>query len=84
MEAAFNWRQLHDSNGITEKLNNVIDALFFIDLCMNFRTTFFNQRTGQEIIEIKDIQRNYLQGSFMLDLLSTIPFDVVYELFIDP
>ena len=42
MEAAFNWRKLHDPNGITEKLNNIIDFLFFIDILMNFRTTFFN------------------------------------------
>lgn len=50
MEIAFNWRVLHDKHNLTERVNNVIDFLFFIDIVMNFRTTYFNDRTGEEIL----------------------------------
>lgn len=51
MEAAFDWRALQDTYSITERLNHVIDFMFFIDIVMNFRTTYFNARTGEEIID---------------------------------
>ena len=53
--------------------------MFFIDIVMNFRTTYFNPRTGEEIIDKKMIVMNYLSGHFIIDLLSTIPFDLIYD-----
>ena len=79
MEIAFEWRKELDKNNLTEKLNNVIDFMFFVDIVMNFRTTYFNPRTGEEIIQKDLIKRNYLCGQFIIDLFSTIPFDVIYE-----
>jgi hypothetical protein len=46
---------------------------------MNFRTTYFNARTGEEIIDKHQISKHYLKGHFIIDLLSTIPFDVIYD-----
>ena len=79
MEIAFNYRKFHDERSIAEKFNNVVDVMFFVDIVMNFRTTYFNPRTGEEIIEKHRISKHYLQGQFIIDLLSTIPFDLVYE-----
>ena len=78
MEIAYTWRETHDKYHITERLNNVIDVLFCIDIVMNFRTTYFNSRTGEEIIEKAMIVKNYLTAHFIIDLLSTIPFDLIY------
>ena len=50
MEIAFNWRIEHDKYQLTERINNVIDFMFAIDIIMNFRTTYFNPRTGEEIL----------------------------------
>ena len=50
MNIAFNFREGLDKYGVTEKLNNFIDFLFFLDILMNFRTTYFNPRTGEEIL----------------------------------
>ena len=81
LEIAFEWRKKNDLFNITERLNTVIDIMFFVDIIMNFRTTFFNSRTGEEIIDKHKIVRNYVFGSFAIDLLSTIPFDLVYQVF---
>lgn len=49
---------------------------------MNFFTTFFHSTTGEEISERKDIAINYIKGMFLLDVLSTVPFDDLAVLFV--
>ena len=56
-------------------INSIIDCLFFVDLIVYFRTTFIHNKTGNEIIEPKEIAKSYLKGRFWVDLLATIPFD---------
>ena len=58
-------------------LNHLIDITFALDIILNFRTTYMNRMTGEEITGYKEIQINYIKGQFAIDLLSTIPFDVV-------
>jgi len=41
--------------------NSVIDFLFFVDICVNFRTTFPNKKTGEEIKDGKLVALNYLK-----------------------
>ena len=59
-------------------MNYLIDILFFIDIILNFRTTYQNSQTGEEVIQIKDIQLKYLKGMFIIDVLATVPF---YDIF---
>ena len=40
----------------------LIDFLFFIDIVLNFRTTYFNNKTGDEIF---DPRRIFLAESFL-------------------
>ena len=81
IELAFSWRTKYDTYMITEYLNHFIDIMFFFDIVMNFRTTYFNRRTGVEIMEKPLIVKNYLKGAFIIDLLSTIPFDIIYDVY---
>lgn len=37
-----------DSDGM-EKGGNVIDLLFLMDIIVNFRTSIFNSKTGEEV-----------------------------------
>lgn len=53
--------------------------MFALDIIMNFRTTYLNRMTGEEIVEVKEIQLNYFKGQFFIDLLSSIPFDLVFS-----
>ena len=59
----------------------MIDFLFFVDIIMNFRTTYFNPRTGEEILDKDLIKKNYFFGQFLIDLFSTVPLDLIYETF---
>ena len=44
--------------------NLLIDFLFFIDIVLNFRTTFFNPRTGIEVSEPRKITNNYIISGY--------------------
>lgn len=58
--------------------NNLIDTIFFFDICINFRTTFVNQATGDEIWRPLSIAKNYILSlRFWIDIMSTFPFDKV-------
>ena len=58
-------------------LNSVIDILFLVDILITFRTTYIVPSTGNEISEPKAIAKQYLKGRFWMDLLATIPFDLI-------
>ncbi|KAL5286114.1 KCNH4 family protein [Megaselia abdita] len=52
----------------------IVEALFFIDIILNFRTTFVS-RKGEVVSDGKAIFYNYLKGWFVVDLLAALPFD---------
>jgi hypothetical protein len=58
--------------------NWIIDFFFFLDILVNFRTTFIDQKTGDEVFNGKKIARNYIKSRFWIDFLATIPFDKVF------
>jgi len=55
--------------------NAIIDGLFALDIIINFRTTFQNVQTGDEVTNSKQIARQYIKGVFWIDFLSVVPFD---------
>lgn len=62
-------------------LENLMDAFFFCDIIVNFRTAFFNK--NRELIALpKAIASHYLKGFFVLDVASTIPVELISELFL--
>jgi potassium channel len=63
--------------GFNYSLNTLIDCLFGIDILITFRTTYVCPSTGAEVITGMEIAKNYLSGRFMIDLLSTIPFEKI-------
>ncbi len=62
-------------------LNSLIDFVFFLDIVVNFRTTFYDIETGDEVFDAKRTGRKYLKSRFTIDLLSTIPFDNIAAIF---
>jgi hypothetical protein len=74
VEIAFNldfFNNLH-----VKVINHLIDFIFGIDILINFRTTYQNNLTGDEVSEPKEIAKNYLMGRFWIDFFSTIPFEL--------
>lgn len=59
-------------------INYSIDVMFFIDIFVNFNTTFLDVNTGEEKTTRREIFWNYMTGMFIVDVLATLPF---YESF---
>ena len=57
--------------------NLVIDLLFLIDTLANFRTSFTNPMTGDEVLEPKKIARHYIGGTFWIDFFSVLPLELI-------
>lgn len=60
-------------------VNTMTDVIFFIDLLINFRTTYLSSRTNEEIFDGKKIAIQYLKGRFWIDLIATVPIDYIVE-----
>ncbi|KRT86713.1 cNMP binding protein, partial [Oryctes borbonicus] len=58
----------------------IVEALFFIDIILNFRTTYVNKK-GEVVSDWKSISLNYLKTWFIVDLLAALPFDLLYYLY---
>ena len=60
----------------------ILDLIFFLDIALTFRTTYFSSVTGDEIFETGSIAKNYLLGKFWVDLISCFPnsiFNLIYS-----
>ena len=58
-------------------LRLVSDIWFTLDVALNFRTGFIEDGSNNQIIiDAREIRRKYLRGWFILDLISTFPFDI--------
>ncbi|XP_055839595.1 potassium voltage-gated channel subfamily H member 8 isoform X2 [Episyrphus balteatus] len=55
----------------------IVEALFIVDILLNFRTTFVSSK-GEVVSDSKLIAINYLRGWFVVDLLAALPFDHLY------
>ncbi|KAK3272585.1 hypothetical protein CYMTET_19130 [Cymbomonas tetramitiformis] len=59
-----------------EVLDYLIDALFVVDIWLNFYTAFFDS-FGRMKAKKEHIVSNYMGGWFMWDVLATIPAEVI-------
>ena len=53
----------------------IVDIMFLADIFVNFRTTFLSN--GEVVTDPKKIAINYVKGWFVIDLIATIPFDLL-------
>jgi hypothetical protein len=70
------------SSTTSDVFDAIIDFIFVLDIIISFRTTFFDS-FGHEVDNPRKIAWNYLQNQFWIDLGATIPFDKIFEAFID-
>eukprot|EP00854_Cymbomonas_tetramitiformis_P008696 gene8696-10318_t len=57
----------------------VIDCLFATDMILNFFTGYYDE-TETLVANRRKIALHYLRGWFLIDLLSTVPIDVLVEI----
>ena len=70
-------------NLLMQSLDVFIDCCFWVDIIIAFRTTYKHPITGDEVSDVKKIAKNYIKGTFWVDLLSTIPFEFIGSI-LDP
>ncbi|KAI8895533.1 hypothetical protein BC833DRAFT_622931 [Globomyces pollinis-pini] len=58
-----------------------VDLIFLYDIFIQMRTPFRDATTGKLILDVKTISISYLSSWFPIDILSTLPFDLIAELF---
>ena len=60
----------------------ISDIWFSLDVALNFRTGIIEDGSHHQIIiDAREIRRKYLRGWFILDLISTFPFDIAVTFF---
>ena len=57
-------------------IDNAANVIFFIDIYLGFNTSYYNPE-GEEIFDKKMIRSHYLKGTFIIDFVSTVPFDTI-------
>ena len=63
-------------------LLRLIEAFFLIDIFVNFRTPWITE-TGHVVFNQRTACSRYINGWFMLDVISIIPFDLLFVLLED-
>lgn len=54
----------------------IVDVAFFVDMILSFRTAYL-AADGEIVTNPGDIAVRYLKGSFVIDLVSTVPIDLL-------
>ena len=63
-------------------VDTFINVIFILDMLVNFRTTYIDEETGEEITEPKEIASNYIKSKFKIDLIGVIPYDDIARFWI--
>lgn len=72
--AFYSGKESHDT-----AVELVLDGFFFADLTFSFRTSFPSSHEGALVLDQWQIAGNYLRSWFLVDLLSSIPFQLVFR-----
>ena len=51
------------------------DAVFLVDMIMSF--LFENKISNQNVLTYKEVQMAYLKKGFIMDLITTFPYDYI-------
>jgi len=66
-----------DATGSLLYLEYGIDLNFILDIFINFRTGYFDSELDVEVMDPKRSALNYFQSWFLVDVISSIPFDLI-------
>jgi len=54
-------------------MDRVIDGFFFLDVMVNFRTTYLDQKKETYERDGKKIALHYIKGRFFVDIIASFP-----------
>lgn len=55
----------------------LIDLMFVLDIVFNFRTTYIDSVTGDEVFDRVFITKHYIKTGLLIDIIATVPFDLI-------
>lgn len=58
-------------------LEEIIEGFFLLNIIRNFTTSFPDDHTGLEVTDLRRIVPRYFYGSFLLDMIPTIPISLL-------
>ena len=62
------------------EIDDLITILFFLDIILNFRTTYLNPKSGEEIFKGWEIFKYYFFSvRFFFDVISTVPLERMFS-----
>ena len=64
----------HDAHAV---LDYLIDALFIVDIVINFRTTHYDDE-HQIVLDARVVAKRYARGYFPLDLIASFPYELFF------
>jgi hypothetical protein len=67
---------IDDGSIFLQDFENFLDALFILDLFVNFLSAYEDQDKNTEV-RLKHIATNYMKGWFLLDVVACIPFQLL-------
>lgn len=60
----------------SEVVDTIIEYIFVLDIVLNFIQSFQHPETLDEIIDLKEIAKNYMfRGWFFIDVVAVLPFE---------
>eukprot|EP00638_Chattonella_subsalsa_P009498 CAMPEP_0117744714 /NCGR_PEP_ID=MMETSP0947-20121206/6927_1 /TAXON_ID=44440 /ORGANISM="Chattonella subsalsa, Strain CCMP2191" /LENGTH=594 /DNA_ID=CAMNT_0005561723 /DNA_START=341 /DNA_END=2125 /DNA_ORIENTATION=+ len=66
-----------DATGFWFGFEIAIDIFFLIDILLNFRTTYIDDDSKEEVTDNRQIAVHYLRTDFCLDLVSSVPVQLL-------
>ena len=69
----------HSHTTFLVMLGWIIDATYFVDIVLNFFTTYISEKTDNEITSISAISVRYLKFYFWIDLIAILPIDLIIK-----
>ena len=69
----------HDAPAGMMFANFVVDSCFMLDVVINFNLAYFDAKKETWILNLNKIRRNYLNGWFIVDFTSALPWDLIAE-----
>ena len=72
--------QIDDSKigTFTHSFDLIVEGFFWLDLVLNFIQSYKNPETYENVVDLKDIAKQYIRGWFFIDFVSVFPFEYIF------
>ena len=62
---------------LADYLDAIVEVIFLIDIAINFICSYDDPKTGQPVVKLGLIAKNYLSGWFIVDAVAVLPVSLI-------